>query len=493
MTDPAPEGPTDLDPADWDAFRALAHRAIDDAIDGLQRLKREPAWRPMPPAVAARLAGSLGAEGIGETATYGEYRELIEPYTNGCRHPRFFGWVQGTGVPLASLAEFLAASMNQHMAGFSQSGPLVEQEVLACLARLMGFPASASGILLSGATMANATALAVARRAHAPGDYAATGLQGPGRPRLVFYGSVETHGWAGKVAEFLGFGRDSFRRVPAGADHRIDVTALATQIDEDRRRGLQPMAVVGNAGTINCGAIDPLAELATFCRAQGLWFHVDGAFGALASLSPRHRHLLQGLELADSLAFDLHKWMYLPFEIGCLLVRDGAAHRAAFQESGGYLRSFERGVIAAGLPFAGRGVELTRGFKALKAWMCLRAYGTRRFGAAIERNIDDVQALVERLRREPELEVLGPAPLNVVCFRYRGALDAEADLSRVNEEILLRIQESGLAVFSSTSVDGRFALRIANTNHRAHASDLARVTDAILALGRELARQPRTG
>ncbi|MBS0393172.1 MAG: amino acid decarboxylase [Proteobacteria bacterium] len=490
MTDSGPGEPTHLDPEDWDAFRALAHRAVDDTIDSLRRLEREPAWRPLPPGVADRLAGSLGPEGIGEQATYAEYRELIEPYTNGCRHPRFFGWVQGTGVPLASVADFLAASINQHMAGFSQSGPLVEQEVLACLAQLMGLPAAASGILLSGATMANATALAVARRAHAPGDYDAIGLQGPGRPRLAFYGSVETHGWAGKVAEFLGFGRDSFRRVPVGAEHRIDVAALAARVADDRRQGLQPFAVIGNAGTINCGAIDPLADLAGFCRAEGLWFHVDGAFGALASLSPRHRHLLRGLELADSVAFDLHKWMYLPFEIGCLLVRDGAAHRAAFQESGGYLRSFERGVIAAGLPFAGRGVELTRGFKALKAWMCLRAYGTRRFGAAIERNIDDVQRVVDRLRREPELEVLGPAPLNVVCFRYRAGLEAEAELARINEEILLRIQESGLAVISSTSVEGRFALRIANTNHRARAADLTQVVDAVLALGRELAPRP---
>jgi glutamate/tyrosine decarboxylase-like PLP-dependent enzyme len=383
--------------------------------------------------------------------------------------------------------------MNPLIAGFNQSGALVVEQVLNCMKQLIGYPRDASGILLSGGTMANVTGLAVARAAKYTGNYTTDGLQGRQFGPLVFYGSHATHGWAPKAADFLGFGRDAYVSIATDVDQRISLNALQAAVHHDRSHGRTPFCVIGNAGTINTGAIDPLVDLAAFCRAHDLWFHVDGAFGALAALSPRHRHLVNGLQSADSVAFDLHKWMYLPFEIGCVLVRNAGLHQSTFDAAGDYMHRLERGVIQGGLPFAHRGIELTRGFKALKAWMCLRAYGTRRFAAAIERNIDDMQALAERIRKSEELELLAPAPLNVICFRYRGRDLSDAVLDELNEEILYRIQESGLGVLSSTILEGRFALRMANVNHRATFLDLSQIMDAVLSVARTLTarRSPR--
>jgi glutamate/tyrosine decarboxylase-like PLP-dependent enzyme len=476
-----------LDPADWEAFRRLAHRMLDDTLERVATLGERRAWTPVPKEVRDRLRAPLPRQGIGEAAVYDEYRELVEPYTNGNRHPRFFGWVQGNGLPLASMAEFLAASMNQHMAGFDQSGLVVEMQVLDWLKELLGSPATASGILLSGGSMANLTALAVARSAKYRGDYRSEGLQGRKLGPLRLYGSDQTHGWAAKAAEFLGLGRKHFVKVPTDHDYRISLLALAAAVREDRAAGCEPFCVIGNAGTVNTGATDPLNELADFCRDEELWFHLDGAFGALAALSGKYRHLVRGLERADSVAFDLHKWLYLPFEIACVLVRDADAHRKAFAAEGDYIKTFDRGVMRAGLPFADLGIELTRSLKALKAWMSLRAYGSDRFADAITRNIDDVQALVARIQATPELELLAPAPMNIVCFRYVLRDRSARDLNAVNQEILLRLQESGVGILSSTLLQGQFALRLANTNHRAFEHDLAQVLDAAVAIGRGIA------
>lgn len=312
-------------------------------------------------------------------------------------------------------------------------------------------------------------------------------MQGRKLGPLRLYGSDQTHGWAAKAAEFLGLGRKHFVKVPTDHDYRISLPALAAAVREDRAAGCEPFCVIGNAGTVNTGATDPLNELADFCRDEELWFHLDGAFGALAALSGKYRHLVRGLERADSVAFDLHKWLYLPFEIACVLVRDADAHRKAFAAEGDYIKTFDRGVMRAGLPFADLGIELTRSLKALKAWMSLRACGSDRFANAITRKIDDVQALVARIQATPELELLAPAPMNIVCFRYALRDRSARDLNAVNQEILLRLQESGVGILSSTLLQGQFALRLANTNHRAIEHDLAQVLDAAVAIGRGIA------
>jgi glutamate/tyrosine decarboxylase-like PLP-dependent enzyme len=481
-----------LDPQDWEKFRKLGHRMLDDTINYLATRREQPVWQPMPDSVRESFHETLPMEPMGAEATYAEFVEKIRPYPNGNNHPRFWGWVQGTGTPLAMMADMLAAAMNPHMAGFDQAPALVEKQVLAWLAEWMGMPRESSGVLVSGGTIANLIGLAVARHAKAGFDIREHGLQGYRGPRMVFYASAETHGWCQKAAELLGLGNSAFRRVPVSRDYRMDVAALRTLIENDRRDGMQPFCVVGNAGTINTGAIDDLRAIAKVCREGRLWFHVDGAFGALARLSPELRALVTGIEEADSLAFDLHKWMYLPFEVGCVLVRDAEAHRNAFAHKQSYLTGMDRGVIAGGLPFADRGIELTRSFRALKVWMSLKAHGVKAFTRLIEQNVAQARYLAGLIKSRADMELLADVPLNVVCFRYRRTDCAAERLNEINKELLMRLQESGIAVISSTVLDGNFALRAAITNHRSRREDFDILVQAVLKIGESVADEMRS-
>lgn len=485
MTDAAESPELTLDPADWDEFRALAHRMVDDTIANLSSLREQPAWREMPGDVRASFTGPAPAEGIGAEAAYRDFAANVWPYPNGNLHPRFWGWVQGTGTPLGMMAEMLAAALNPHLAGFDQAPALVEKQVIAWLAALMGYPPDASGLLVTGGTMANVLGLAVARNAMADFDVRAEGLQG-GRPRMLVYGGSETHGWAKKAMELLGLGHDALRLVPVDAEYRVDVEAMRRAIDEDRAAGHHPVCIIGTAGTVNTGATDDLSALARLARKQGMWFHVDAAFGGLVRLSPSLAPIVAGIEAADSIGFDLHKWMYQPFEAACVLVRDAEAHRAAFSMTASYLAQTTRGPIAGGLPFSDRGVDLTRGFKALKVWMALKAHGVNTFARLIDQNVAHIRRLVTRIEAEPELELLAPAPLNIACFRYVSDGMDDARLNAINEEILLRLQEGGIAVPSGTTLGGRYAIRVANVNHRSRLSDFDLLADSVIRIGREL-------
>src|SRR3984893_3700686 len=478
-----------LDPDDWNEFRKLGHQMLDDICDHLYTLRDRPVWQAMPDEVKRILIQPLPVEGQGPEAVYQEFLQNVLPYPNGNIHPRFWGWVQGTGTPLAMLADMLAAAMNPHMAGFNQAPVLVEEQVIAWLAELMGMPKGTSGILTSGGTMASNTALIVARYAKAGFDVRAIGLQSKDHPRLLMYGSTETHSWAERAAELLGLGTCAYRQAPVDSEFRVDVAMLRQMIAEDRRAGHRPFCVIGTAGTINTGATDDLQALAALCRAEDLWFHVDGAFGALARLVPSLQPIVAGIELADSIALDLHKWMYLPFEIACVLIRDEEMHRQAFARSASYLAETTRGVIAGGLPFAERGVELTRGFKALKAWMCLKAYGVRAFAEIIEQNVIQARYLATLITKHPDLELLAPVPLNTVCFRYRANDLSVDELNELNEELLIRVQESGVAVPSSTRINGAFALRVAIVNHRSRREDFDLLVEAVVQEGAKLVRE----
>jgi glutamate/tyrosine decarboxylase-like PLP-dependent enzyme len=474
-----------LDPRDWGAFRALAHRMLDDMLDHLSTLREQPVWQSPPEATRALLRSALPLEGQGEESVYREFVEHVLPYTNGNRHPRFWGWVQGNGTPLGMLADMLASGMNPHMAGFDQAPRMVEEQVLAWLAEMLGFPSGTSGVLVEGGSMANVLALAVARHARAGFDVRAEGLQG-GHAPLVAYGSSETHSWARKAVELLGLGDAALHRVPIDAGDRMDTRELVRAIAADRAAGRRPFCVIASAGTVNTGATDDLVEIGRVCRDEGLWLHVDGAFGALAYVSERLRPLVHGLEQADSLAFDLHKWGYLPFGVACLLVRDAEAHRAAFALTASYLTPGARGVIAGGLPFADRGLDLTRGFRALKVWFALKAHGVATLARLVEQNVEQARHLARLVEGHADLQLLAPVALNIVCFRYVAPGLDDAVLDALNEELLLRVQESGLAVPSSTVVRGRYALRVAVTNHRSRRADFDLLVAAVRRHGAEL-------
>jgi aromatic-L-amino-acid decarboxylase len=475
-----------LDPRDWNELRLLGHRMVDDMIAYLEQVRERPVWQSVPAEVRASLDEPPPLEPTGAGEVYDQFRRDILPYPTGNIHPRFWGWVMGTGTPVAMLADMLASGMNPHLAGYDQSAALVERQVVRWMAELLRFPADASGLLVSGGSMANLVGLTVARNAKAGFDVREIGLQEAGHPRLVFYGSRETHSWARKAAELLGLGNSGFRRVPVTAEYQVDLSELRAAIAADRRAGARPFCVIGNAGTVNTGATDDLRELARIARGEDLWFHVDGAFGAFAALAPSLADVVDGMEEADSLAVDLHKWGYLPFEVGLALVRDEAAHRAAFATRSSYLEPTPRGIVAGGLPFAELGVQLSRGFRALKVWMSFKTHGARALGRLVEQNVRQARHLRDLVLAHPRLELMAPVPLNVVCFRFASPGLDDAALDRMNQEILIQVQERGIAVPSSTILEGRFALRVAITNHRSRLEDFDLLVEAVAGIGVEL-------
>lgn len=476
-----------LDPEDWEEYRALAHQAIDDTIEHLRGLRDGPPWQPMPQNVRATILDErVPHAGIGAEAAYRDFVELVRPYPSGNLHPRSWGWVRGNGTPLGALADYLASSLNPNVGGFDQAPVLVEQKVVRWFAELFGLPRDAGGVMTSGGTMANVLALAAARNARAGFDVRADGLQGA-HPRLVVYGSAETHGWLKKGCEFLGLGASAFRRVRVDDEFRIDVGALEEMIAADRAAGLRPFCIVGTAGTVNTGATDDLGALADVATRESLWFHVDGAFGALVSLSPQYAHLVRGMERADSIAFDLHKWGYLPYDIACTLVRRDEDLVKTFSVHAAYLEVETRGATAnLGFYHADRGIELSRSFKALKAWMSLRAEGVDAWGTRITRNVEQMQRMAARIEAHPSLELCAPVPLNIVTFRWVHPGATPNQLDAVNRETLLRVQERGIALPSATTLPRGYAIRCANTNHRTTDEDLDALVDAVAAIGAEV-------
>jgi glutamate/tyrosine decarboxylase-like PLP-dependent enzyme len=471
----------------WQELRSLGHRMLDDIFDDLATLREQPAWRPLPEASAAALTPPLPLHGRPAEEVYRTLAEHLVPYTIGNRHPRAWGWVRGTGTPLAMLADMLASGLNAHVAGGHQGPVVVEETCLRWLAELMGMPPESSGLLTTGATMANLIGLAVGRHAKADYDIRKQGLQGCMHPQLLVYGSTETHSWALKAVELLGLGRDAYRQIPVTEAHRIDLEQLELQIEHDHQAGHRPAVVIANCGTVNTGAIDDLPAIAALCRKHDMWFHVDGAFGALLRLTKEYEYLVRGIEQADSLAFDLHKWVYLPFEIGCVLIRDPGMHTATFATQASYLEEAEEGIMAGGLPFADRGVELTRGFRALKLWMSLQVHGVDTYARLIAQNMAQATYFEALIAASPRLELVAPRPTNVVCFRYqRPGLD-ETALDALNHRLVIELQESGRYIVSSTVLDGQYALRVAITNHRSQKGDFTALAEDCVRFGDQLA------
>lgn len=464
-----------LDPQDWSEFRALAHRMLDETIDGIANVRSRPVWQPIPDEVRAAFRSDVPREAGDLAEVYREFSEQIAPYATGNVHPGFMGWVHGGGTAVGMLAEMLAAGLNANLGGRDHMPIEVERQIVDWMRRLFLFPDSASGIFVTGTSMANLMAVLVARTAALGTLVRQHGIGNDGA-LLTAYTSQAAHGCVSRAMDVAGLGTDALRKIDVDADHRIDVAALRAQIAVDREVGFKPFLVVASAGTVDIGAIDDLRAIAGLCREEGIWFHVDGAFGALAILSPELAPLLGGIELADSIALDFHKWGQVPYDAGFLMVRDGEQHRQAFAQPAAYLRREARGLAAGAVWPCDLGPDLSRGFRALKTWFTLKTFGTDRLGAAIARSCALAKYLEARVLAEPRLELLAPVNLNIVCFRYR-ADDA------VNREIVADVQESGIAAPSSTTLDGRFAIRAAIVNHRTEESDIDALVAAVLEFG----------
>jgi aromatic-L-amino-acid decarboxylase len=478
-----------LDPEDWEVLRALGHRMVDDMLTYLQTVRERPVWQPVPDQVKSHLRLSLPIEPQGADEAYRDFVEHVLPHPMGTIHPRFWGWVIGTGTPFGALAEMLAATMNPNLGGGEHVANYVERQVLDWCKEMLGYPLEASGLLVSGGSLANLVALTVARNTQAGYDMRTQGLYAAPR-HLMFYGSTEMHSCLEKAVELLGLGRESLHQIPVNAGYQIDLVALEKAIESDRAAGHQPIGLIGNAGTVNTGAIDPLDALADIARRENLWFHVDGAFGALAAVSPELRPLVKGMERADSLAFDLHKWMYMPIEVGCVLVRSERAHRQAFSLTPEYLSHFERGVAGGSHWFNEYGPQLTRGFRALKVWLSLKEHGIAKYGRIIKQNVDQCRYLAGLVEAAPELELLAPVPLNIVCFRFKAAGLNDEALNRLNQTIMFELHEQGIAVPTYTMLAGKFAIRVAHTNHRTRRDDFDVLVREVVRLGNELMGDP---
>ncbi len=466
-----------LDPADWAGSRALGHRMLDDMFDFLHDIRQRPVWKPMPPEVRAQFRGVLPT-GPTETANvYEDFKQFILPFSLGNVHPGFMGWVHGGGSVVGMLAEMLAAGLNSNLGGRDHSAIEVERQITEWMRQLFRFPEGASGLFVTGSSVANFIALLIARNSAKGRGLKPRGAV-PSDKCLVAYTSSAAHCCIAKGMDMSGLGSAALRCIPVDAQHRVRIPELRRAIDMDRRAGLEPFLIVGTAGTVDIGAIDDLDGLSDLASHENMWFHVDGALGALAILAPDLAPRLKGIERADSIAFDFHKWAQVPYDAGFVLVRDGKLHLETFSSPAAYLRRETRGVAAGATWPSDLGPDLSRGFRALKTWFTLKVYGTEQLGAVISRTCTLARYLQRLVEQAPQLELAAPAQLNIVCFRFR-CDNSDA----VNARIVADLHESGIAVPSTTMIDGRIAIRAAIVNHRTQSRDLDALVAAVVRFG----------
>jgi len=466
-----------LDPENWSDLRAQAHVMLDDMLDHLEHVRARPVWQPIPDAVRKSVREPSPRNATALENVYRDFKGTILPYATGNTHPGFMGWVHGGGTPVGMLAEMLAAGLNANLGGRDHMPIEIERQIGEWAREWFGFPKGASGLFVTGTSMANLMAVLIARAEALSERVRGQGLV-ESNIQLCAYTSVAAHGCIARAMDFAGIGSDWLRLVPTDTLGRMDVAALDALVRDDRKAGRLPFLVVGTVGAVDTGAIDNLTVLARICGKEELWFHIDGAFGALAAWSEQLKPRLAGIEQADSIGFDFHKWGQVPYDAGFLLVRDGEKHHDTFAAPAAYLRRETRG-LAAGSPWpTDFGPDLSRGFRALKTWFTLKTYGTYQLGRMIEQSCMLARHLEARVRAEPKLELLSPAQLNIVCFRYRCE-----DADRINAEIVADLHEQGRVAPSSTTIGGKLAIRACFVNHRTEPADVDALVHEVLEAG----------
>ncbi|MDQ2982122.1 MAG: aminotransferase class V-fold PLP-dependent enzyme, partial [Actinomycetota bacterium] len=461
-------GPVDPLELDAETMRRLGYRTVDALIDWLT----DDAQPPLRRATAQEMRIRLGGPAPTEPHEYEDilarlFRDVL-PHMSRTGHPRFFAFIPGAGTWPGALGDLIASACNVYAGSWMESaGPSqVELELLGWFKEWIGYPADASGALVTGGSAANVTALACAREARI----------GAMRDDVVAYVGDQAHSSLARAARILGFRPNQLRVLPADGTFRLTPRTLAEAIDADLAAGRLPLFAAVNAGATNTGSVDPLRELAEICRARGVWCHIDAAYGGFAVLSKRGRTQLDGIELGDSIALDPHKWLYQPYECGCLLVRNGHALRRAFEIVPDYLRDAQASEDEVN--FADLGLQLSRTSRALKLWISLHAFGLDAFRTAIERSLELAEQTVARIEEQPDLELCAPPSLGVVCFRRRfEGVDDEDELELRNAGLVAALEQSGLGLVSSTRLRGRYAIRLCILNHTSTRADVDRVLD----------------
>ena len=471
-----------LDPPDWIELKELGAVMVNDLIGFLQTIREKPVWKKPTEAVKNSFKKQLPQLPQQFSEVYEEFKQNILPYYLGNIHPRYWSWVMGTGTAQAMLAEMLAAGLNCNVCIGDHSPMYVDQQVINWCKQMMGYTEESSGMLVSGASVANLNALITARNSF-DDTIRKHGIL-PGKKMLI-YASSETHSCIQRAAEIIGIGSEGVRIVDVNDKYEMNVIQLEKMIDQDRQEGHIPFCVVANAGTVKTGAIDPIEKIFWICCKQNLWLHVDGAFGALLKLLPEYKEQLSCLEFADSIAFDLHKWMSVPYEAGVILVKNANEHRNSFELQPDYISNHERGISAGPEITSNFGFDLSRNFKALKVWMTMKEHGIDKFIRIIRQNITQAKYLSMRIVQNIQLELMAPVSTNIVCFRFNPGI-AEMDLNELNKEILMHLHEKGIAAPSYARLKDQYCLRVANVNHRSVKEDFDLLIKAVVEIGNEI-------
>jgi glutamate/tyrosine decarboxylase-like PLP-dependent enzyme len=480
-------------------FREIGHRLVDQIADRLAKLPDGPVTPDESPQSVRRALGAdhpLPSGGTDAGRLVSESAGLLFDHSLFNGHPRFFGYITSSPAPIGMFGDFLAAALNQNV-GAWRLAPLateIEGQAVRWIAELIGFPTGCGGLLVSGGNMANFVCFVAARAAKAPWDVRKEGLSHEGR-RLLVYASEETHTWIQKAADLFGLGTDAIRWIATDDEQRMDLSALRRRIEQDLRLGHQPFLVVGTAGSVSTGVVDSLPEIAAICREHELWFHVDGAYGALAAQAPGSPASLGALSEADSVAVDPHKWLYAPLEAGCVLVRNGELLRNAFSYRPPYYH-FDDQVVN----YHDFGPQNSRGFRALKVWLALRQVGR----AGYLKMIGDDMLLARHLHRllahHPEFEATTQS-LSITTFRYvppdlraqLGSENVERYLNQLNQHLLTAVEKSGEAFLSNALIAGKFVLRACVVNFHTSLGDIEALPPLLSRLGKEADTALRVG